>query len=257
MIDSLFRQTDDAVSNKELLTLLKNNETLKNLGDISLTIKELLSSIKDDENMGKLEKVLKTFSKDIKDIKTLDLKQNFQNSGIFLESKLKESTKDIKKLLENDLKANILKSNPQQIEVLKHIDKLALQIDYYQLMSHLSNGSTLFLPFSWDMLDSGEIEINKSKDNKFFCDINLKLKKFGELNLRLVLYEKNLLDIYIYSDNTEFKILAKDSLNSLRLNISDIDLQLKSIRFFEIKKKKKSPYNDLKDELKLGFRVKV
>ena len=78
-----------ASSDKELLQLVKNNPTLKNLGDVSTTIKDLLNSIKSDKNPLPLEKVLKNFLSDIKDLKNSELKQKFENSGVFLESRLK------------------------------------------------------------------------------------------------------------------------------------------------------------------------
>ena len=76
-------------SNKDLLQLVKNNPTLKNLGDVTTTIKDLLSTLKSDKNPLPLEKVLQTFLSNVKNLKNSELKQKLENSGVILESKLK------------------------------------------------------------------------------------------------------------------------------------------------------------------------
>ncbi len=468
-------------ADKELLQLVKSNPTLKSLGDVSTTIKDLLSSIKDDKNPLPVEKVLKGFLVDIKDLKNSELKQKLENSGLFLESKLKDvknpqvelksqltallktlettttaSTKNIRKeafellkseplksalnvnltqdtknnlkslnllaskvealvskiesaikggdainnpqlsktlqkleqqispkfltpenfkldslkeslnqisliankslaaesksildslqkifqalkvveqtastpkasleqllnkniskeiklmtqdiqavmqksdpifskevvnivqklqtlaapeklhiqanvkeILTNDLKAVLLQageeitksSHPNQNELLKNIDKLSLQIDNYQLLSHLSNGSLLYLPFSWDMLQEGHIEFQKTKDDKFYCDINLKLQEYGELNLKLTLYEENQLNLHIYSSSEEFKELVKENLSSLRSSLIDSGVTPREIRIFEPKQTSWAlPYQSCDDNLQMGFEVKA
>lgn len=477
----LKRSEVDSSSDKELLQLVKNNPTLKNLGDVSRTIKDLLNSIKSEKNPLPIEKVLNNFLTDIKDLKNSELKQKLENSGVFLESRLKnvknpqvelkntlislaktlqsssspktraitnevklllnseaiktasnlsltsesqtnpktlqqlsssieslvaklksvvnkadtihnptltkslekleyltqpktltpenfklssiieslqqvsasmgksftmeskgilealdkifqvlkgveQSTttpkasieqllaknvpsdiaklseniksvilkadpifskdttlilnklenlntpqklhpqSNVKEILSNDLKAVLIQAgeeiakSPQanQSEILKHIDKLSLQIDHYQLLSHLSNGTSLYLPFSWDSLQDGNIEMKKSDDEKFYCDIDLKLKDYGELNLRLTLYEKNQLNIHIYSSNEDFKKIMQESIPSLRSALIDTQITPREIRFFEPKSKKtSSPYGVIDDELHMGFEVKA
>jgi len=267
IINTIFKQTiGDSSKNNELLQIIKNNPTLKNLGEISTTIKDLIKTIDSDKNLEPLEKSLKTFLTTPTDSNKLDIKNKFENSGIFLESKLKYS-KDgeaIKDILRDDLKATLLKADkeisnqnlPNQTELTKNIDKLLLQIDYNQLISHLSYSSSLFIPFSWDLLEKGSVEIKKSKDDSSFCDINLILKKFGELNLRITLHNKNQLDIDIYSNNEDFKELIKKNLQSLRLALIDINISPKRVKMYKIKKKKKdSPYQEVNDNLNLGFEV--
>ncbi len=304
IMDGILKQSSlDNSNDKVLLNLVKNNPTLKNLGDVSTTIQALLKNIKDDKNPLPIEKVLKNFLVDIKDVKDTQLKQKFENSGVFLESRIKDlkssqtelkntltslhntlvksefssakeilkdirslittylnnqntSAKDlpqikelankqdlpivaqkvqkiisdirsadpmfskqtlafvdklqsftnpqnlsskhnIKELFSNDLKAVLLQAgediaksnNPNKTELLNNIDKLSLQIDNYQLQSHLSNSSSLYLPFSWDGMKEGKIELKKTED-KFYCDIDLKLKEYGELKFKLTMYEK-------------------------------------------------------------------
>jgi hypothetical protein len=476
----LKRSANNSSADKELLQLVKNNPTLKNLGDVSKTIKELLSSIKSDTNPLPLENKLKNFLVDIKDLKNSELKQKLENSGVFLESKLKNaqnpllnlkselqsllkelqtsnipsaklisketikllntkllesaslsditkyakdnskstlqlasdiqsliaklktslkgsdvihtpklaeviqklehqtqptsltketfklsSLKDsieqltklmsksliveskgilgalekimqaiktidqtgstqknsleqlldkkipseisklneaiksviqkadplfskeitqilnrletlntagqlnpqnsVKELLSNDLKALLLQagneitksSHPNQGELLRHIDKLSLQIDYHQLLSHLSNGSSLYLPFSWDMLQEGNIELKKADEEKFYCDIDLKLKEYGELNLKLVLYDKNQLNLHIYSSNEEFKNIVKENIPTLRSALIEAQVTPREIRIFEPNKKITTSYENQSDNLQMGFEVKA
>ena len=135
IINGMLKQSlNNNSANNELLKLIKNNPTLKNLGNVSCSIKNLLNIIKSDAESLPIKKVLNSFLIDIKDIKDINIKQKFENSGIFLESKLKYSKNqnNLQEILTNDLKATLLKttqeltkiSNPNQTQLLKHIDTL-------------------------------------------------------------------------------------------------------------------------------------
>ncbi|QFR49533.1 hypothetical protein FJR48_07215 [Sulfurimonas lithotrophica] len=487
VMDSILKQSSiDNSSDKALLNLVKNNPTLKNLGDVSTTIKDLLNTIKSDKNPLPVEKVLKEFLVDIKDLKDTPIKQKFENSGVFLESRIKDlkspqvelksllnslenvlkkseysssktvlndikellnrhmskelpaqtndkniaqhkmliSAKElevvaskvknilselksaqkfadplqkplvenivkslehlsspkllnaqdfkytrikdnlqqlfsitsksidtdakgvfdalqkifstlksieqntsnpkmilddfiakdlpkdiksltqnlkevllkndpifskatlniidkleqlstpaklnpqqnVKELLSNDLKSVLLQANedisksnhPNKTELLKHIDKLALQIDNFQLVSHLSNASSLYLPFSWDAMQEGKIEMKKSDDDRFYCDIDLKLKDYGELKFKLTLYEKNQLNLHVYTTSKEFQAIVKENLPELRSAIIDANVTPREIRIFEPKDTNAtSAYNEFSDNLATGFEVKA
>ena len=261
----------------ELTTFLESN--LKNtntsstaLKDIvSTDLKTLLSSNEDKKESSPIEKVLKNFLVDIKDLKGPELKHKLLHSGVFLEANIKnakDSPEAIKDIASNDLKAILHKaseevsksSHPNQTEVLKQIDKLSLQIDNYQLLSYLSNGSSLYLPFSWDQLEKGTIELKKVKNDKFFCDINLKLKDFGDVNLKLILYETNQINIQVYSKSDDFRSLIKKNISSLRSSLIDINIIPKEIRVFDFKLNNKvapSVYSTIDDNLKMGFDIKT
>ncbi len=173
---------------------------------------------------------------------------------------------NIKDIISNDLKAIILQEtqelvksdHPNKTELLKHIDKLALQIDYHQLVSHLSNSTSLYIPFAWEQLEEGHIELKKDKENKFYCDIDLKLKEYGELNLKLTLYDKNQLNIHIYSNSSEFKEIIKENIPSLRSSLIESQITPREIRLFDSDKKAKtSPYENNAHPIDIGFEVKV
>jgi hypothetical protein len=172
---------------------------------------------------------------------------------------------NIKEILSNDLKAVLHKASdeiskltvPNQSEILKNIDKLLLQIDYYQLASHLSNSSLLYVPFAWEQMEDGNITIKNSKDDKFYCDIELKLKEYGELKLRLTLYEKNQLNIHINSDNDEFKDIIKENIPTLRKALIDSQITPREIRFINMSKNGAVPYESDSKHLDIGFEVKA
>lgn len=172
---------------------------------------------------------------------------------------------DVKDILSNDFKASLHKIGeevskltvPNQNEILKSVDKLLLQIDHYQLLSHLSNSSCLYIPFAWEQLEDGNMLIKHSKDDKFYCDIDLKLKEYGELKLKLALYEKNQLNIHINSQSDELKDIIKENIPTLRKALIDAQITPREIRFINMSKGNPTPYkNDFK-HLDIGFEVKA
>jgi len=395
VLNSLLKQSSQSsASDKTLLQLLKQNPTLKNLGNVSSTLKDLLASIKSDEKPLPIQKVLKNFLVDIKNLSEKDVKAKLTNSGVFLESRLKNAqnpqlelkntltklqalvakssvyevksltkhiqtlldtpilknasnqaqllpqadnkqlltllsrgvekilqtlqsniseadaklvdaksadpkTVDVKKLdvlfskeirseisklnaldaplklqtqqnikeiIANDTKSLLLQtreevvksSTPNQAEILKHIDKLALQIDYFQLVSHLSNSSSLYLPFSWQELQDGQIELKKDVDDKFYCDISLNLVEYGELNLKLVLYEENQLNIKVLSDNAKLKELVKQNIPTLRSALIGSDITPREIRIQDATKKTPTTaYEASTQSINIGFEIKA
>ncbi|MDD2651866.1 MAG: flagellar hook-length control protein FliK [Sulfurimonas sp.] len=365
-------QNSDA--NTTLLGVLKNNPTLKSLGSFSETIKELLQVLEDEKNPLPMQGVLKKFLFDIKEVNEPALKQKFENSGVFLESRLKnvqnpqmelknllqelektvaksdvpaaklalqtikellatpilkeanltyvtetpkvdkaalvrlakgveevvsklgeaakstdvlhtkafekqlaklvvftnpqklEVQESVKEILAQDLKAVLLQANdemaksshPNRQEILKQIDKALLQIDYFQLLSHLSNSSSLYLPFSWDDLEEGSIAINKDKNSAFYCDIDLMLKEYGTLKLKLTLYDENQINIHIYSDSITLKERVKENIASLRSVLIEAQIIPREIRIFDATKNNPLlAYGSEQRDIDMGFEVKV
>ena len=379
IMNSLLKQTrESSSSDKTLLNLLKNNPTLKNLGSISGNIKALLQSVQSDKNPLPIEKQLKGFLVNIKDLSEPILKEKIQNSGVFLESKLKnaqnpqvelketlqtltkelksskifnvtvlneklteilntkpianasnrallqllqESSKDltslsktikdvtkqllehqnnpankadvinsktvitqlhkltnfdtpakltpnyhVEKITQEDIKAILAKTteqlgksdHPQKADILKHIDKLSLQIDYHQLVSHLSNASSLYIPFEWNEMKEGQISVKKEQDDKFTVDIDLKLQEYGELNIKLALYEKNQLNIRIYSNHQDFKNIIKENIASLRSSLIENGITPREIRLLDKNRQEApSPYEQNEQNIQVGFEVKA
>ncbi len=253
LLDTLLkRSATDAGQDKLLLELLKNNPTLKSLGNITQTLKELL----------RLDKSFEHKFTSIKEINPKELEQKLKNSGIFLEANLKK-TQNPKELFSNDIKALLLKSHDElsqstqtnNQEILKQVDKLLLQIDYHQLLSHLSHASSLYLPYTWDDLQDGQLTIKKVKNDKYFCDIHLTLKQYGELDVRLAIFEKNQLSINIATQNESLQSLLKANMQELKKQLFSVGLVPKDIRFINAATNEYT--KDFHDNLAMGFEVKA
>lgn len=254
--------------NRTLLSLLKNNPSFKEMSNVTTSIKDLLAILQKDKNPLPLEKTLTNFLENVKNMSEKELKSKIENSGLFLENKIKNmsasSKEQMREMFANDLKSILLKAQdeiqstsiPNKQDILKQIDKLLLQIDYHQLLSHLSNGSSLYLPYNWDDLEDGTMQMKKAKNNKFFTDIELHLKKYGMLQLRLGLFENNQLNINITTKSEELKALIQGSLTGLKKNLIDAGIQPMSIRFLEENKPLDDAYSS-SDNLDIGFEVKV
>lgn len=177
-----------------------------------------------------------------------------------------ELQEGVKEILAQDLKAVLLQagdeitksSHPNQQEILKQIDKAVLQIDYFQLVSHLSNASSLYLPFSWDSLQEGNITINRDKNSAFYCDIDITLKEHGALKLKLTLYDENQINIHIYSDSVALKERVKENIASLRSALIEAQITPREIRIFDATKKNPLlAYGSASRDIDMGFEVKV
>jgi len=167
-------------------------------------------------------------------------------------------------MLSEDLKAQLLQAKEEiqqtplgnKAELVKQIDKLLLQIDYYQLVSHLSQGSAIFIPYAFEMLEDGHIRLKKAKNRRFFCDIELTLKEYGELNIRLGLFEETDLSIHISTKNQELQTLLKEALPTLKQNLFNAGLNPRDISFID-KEKRQNQYETSSHDLQLGFEAKV
>ncbi|WP_457749804.1 flagellar hook-length control protein FliK [Sulfurimonas sp.] len=251
-----------AKQDKLLLHLLQNNPTLKNLTNMNSTLKELLQTLQQNKNPLPLEKTLENFLTNIKEINPKELKTKLQNSGIFLEANIKNS-QNPKELFTADIKAVLLKTHeelshstqPNKHEILKHIDKLLLQIDYNQLLSHLANASSLYIPYAWNELREGNITIKNAKNNKFFCDIHLQLKNYGELDLRLALFQDNQLNINISTQNETLKSLLQNNIQNLKKQLLHVNIVPKEVRFVNVHQNEYD--KQIHDDLEMGFEVKV
>lgn len=98
--------------------------------------------------------ILKTDSPIFNDIKTVltKIQTQFQT---YLQSQYQNQNID-------DIKVNLqaLKDN-DSTESIKQIDKLLNQIDYHQLYSLANNSNNIYIPFLWDLLEDGSIDIKK------------------------------------------------------------------------------------------------
>ncbi len=265
LLSSILKQnsTTNEEQNNILLSLLKNNPTLKSLANATPDIKALLQLLKQNKQAPQLQKTLQNMLTDVKDINPKELHSKLKMTGILLENQLKKNDNP-KELLLNDLKALLSKTHDElsnrsnsakSQEILKHIDKLNLIIDYSQLVSHLSNAASFYLPYSWDVLKEGEINIKQMKNKTSLCDIHLELQEYGAIDLRLALFEKNQLTMNITTESQTLKTLILDNMHILKKQLSNAAIIPKEIRFVE---GKKTMYDAMVyDNLAMGFEVKA
>ncbi|MCX6061276.1 MAG: flagellar hook-length control protein FliK [Campylobacterales bacterium] len=247
-LGSLFHDTlTNTKSDSILLDMLKSNPSFKNMGNFTDNLKTLLTLLKEEPSLlPKLVK-LESFIESIQTINVPMLKEKIVNSGIFMESKIASladaSLQEIEQSIGRDVKSNLLALKfdlekldlPNNEALQTHVDQLITNIDYHQLLSHLSCANSLYFPFSWDQLQEGSVTFKKAKGKKFYCEINLMLKEYGEIDLMMGLYEENQLEIQIHTENTSLKILIQTHLELLRTLLIDAGITLRIIRVHETK----------------------
>jgi hypothetical protein len=285
-----FLSKSDPLYSKEVASLAQKLEQLNGIQEIKTTLSQiystLLTSNTPDTNplLDSIENLLKNLNTSTdEDLKafTLQLKNAIDEGGNTTQeltrmiSKLGEFTNPkelvletfLKESLSNDLKSNLLalseelqqSPDPAASKVLEQVDKLLIQIDYHQLISHLSSSNSIYFPFAWDQLEEGSLAFKKTPDKKFYCEINLKLKEYGELDLLMALYEGNQIEIQAHTEKGELKTLIHEHLATLRSQLIDAGLTPRSLRILE-RKEIKTPLNDLycsSEGSDLGFEVTV
>ncbi len=274
MIDKSGIFLESRIANEINLQTNKQENLPKNIAELLTQIKNLIKDIPNLEakNITNLiDKILQTNSKQIissnnlpteiktlvsnlqnllsnissKEITTLNnlaqkletiINSLIQNSNNFLPKESNPIQNDMKALLlqvQGELTSKI-DSNSQ--ETLKQIDRLITQIEYHQLQSLVSNSNNVYIPFLWDILDEGSISMKKIDEDKFYCEINLSLKEYGETNLLLALYDKNKLDLTIYASKDSFKKALQEALPKLRSSLNSVDLIPVNIKIVNLKK---------------------
>jgi ElaB/YqjD/DUF883 family membrane-anchored ribosome-binding protein len=179
---------------------------------------------------------------------------------LFTETFLQESmANDVKSALLSLKEELILSNDPSSSKLLEQTEKLLTQIDYHQLLSHLSSSNSIYFPFVWDQLQEGSLAFKKTADKKFYCEINLVLKEYGELDLMMGLYDENQLEIQAHTEKPELKTLIHEHIADLRAMLIKSGLTPRSIRIFE-RNESKTPLNESytsSEGSDLGFEVKV
>jgi len=225
------------------------------LTNLKTSIQNLPSS---NDNLNLHQNINKTIQK----LETI-INNLIQNPNSFLPKESSPIQNDMKALLLQVQGELISKNDSNSQETLKQVDRLITQIEYHQLQSIVSNSNNVYIPFLWDMLDEGSISMKKINEDKFYCEINLSLKEFGETNLLLALYDKNKLDLTIYSSKNSFKKSIQEALPKLRSSLNSVDLIPVNIKIVDIKKedtkeqKQMNQFNQNDDFINPSFGVDI
>ncbi|MGB5919592.1 flagellar hook-length control protein FliK [Arcobacter sp.] len=189
---------------------------------------------------------IKTDSPMFNDIKTVLSKVQAQ-----LQNQIQNQTKDI-----DDIKPHISKDADPK-DILKHVDKLLTQIDYHQLYSIANSSNNVYVPFLWDLLEDGSIDIKKADDEKFYCLIDLTLKDLGKINLHLYLYEDDKLDISVFVEKDDTKQLIRQKATSLRRELNGTGISVIGLNIHTLKEDTKQNFYKQDDDFDFGVNIKV
>ncbi|MCT7516547.1 flagellar hook-length control protein FliK [Aliarcobacter cryaerophilus] len=235
LIDKLISLPDLFSKSEAILNSVQNsnisnfsNNFTTNLNPLLTALKESLQAInpKNIEIQNQINSLIK---------KVENIIQEYTNNQL-------DNPKDNQKL-DNDFKSILLKMQDevsQKTDIksqdsLKTINNLLTQIDMQQLTSLVSNSNFVYIPFFWEMLEDGTVEIKEKEEDKFFCQIKLTLKDFGKIDLMLSMYDENKLDMTIYAQREHFKVTLRDNLQKLKLALNEANIIPMHIKLLDMK----------------------
>ncbi|MEA1914236.1 MAG: flagellar hook-length control protein FliK [Campylobacterota bacterium] len=173
----------------------------------------------------------------------------------------------MRQLISNDMKATLLQMREELIpmdstaakEAVKQVDKMLGQIEYFQALSYASTTQSTFMPFLWDSMQEGEISFKKLKEDKFFVQINLKLKEFGKIDLMVILHDENQLDISMFAQRESFKQIVQENMPELKKAINNVGLIPANVRLLDMEKddEVKKETNAFVQEQQLGHGISI
>lgn len=241
VLDSLFH---DLITNQKskdtILQILKDKNIFQNIKSTVLELKSILNDLKNSKLPLKSIATLDDLLLDIDKIDAKSLQKQIKNSGIFLESRIAKADNP-KNIILQDIKANLLMTKKELSEsseavakdVYNRVDKVLTSINYYQLISLSMGSNMLYLPLLWEGLDEGQVSIKKLKQKRYFCEINLKLKDFGKIDLLIMLFDDTHINISIFVQNDHFLKSIRENLQILRQSISSLGLVSKNIYLYD------------------------
>ena len=241
MIDNLLKMDNLFSKNDTIQNFLANSNSsgnlstftsnfASNLSPLLTTLKESLESLNSNNThlQNHLTKLVDKVEHIIQDLATTPNGK--------LDTKVSEDMKTVLLQMQDELAS---KTDPKSLEVAKQVDRLLTQIDLHQLTSLVSNSNYVYLPFFWEMLEDGSIEMKQKDEEKFFCQINLTLKDFGKVDLMLGLYDKNKLDLTIYAQREHFKTAIRENIQQLKIALNSVELIPVNVKLLDMKEDNK------------------
>ena len=154
-----------------------------------------------------------------------------------------KSGSEISKVLNQDVKSTLLNiseksQNPQTVNAA---NKMISQIEMHQMVSSLQGGIQTYMPYIWDGVEGGNVAFKQGKKDKFYAQIDLNFKKFGQINVMVGLIDKRYIDLSVATQTNEFKELILENSSELKQAISGLGLIVSN---FNIKTSPKVKLND-------------
>jgi len=244
---------------KAILENLKNDlKMLNNIGDETGLVKAF-NEVSDVSKEGSLQDKLQSAARrlahslSLADPEASTAKSDLAESKALLKQ-LKLATNDINnittksgseisKVLNQDVKSTLLNiseksQNPQTVNAA---NKMISQIEMHQMVSSLQGGIQTYMPYIWDGVEGGNVAFKQGKKDKFYAQIDLNFKKFGQINVMVGLVDKRYIDLSVATQTNEFKELILGNSSELKQAISKLGLIVSN---FNIKTLPKVKLND-------------
>ena len=244
---------------KAILESLKNNlKMLNNIGDEAGLVKAF-NEVSDVSKEGSLQDKLQSAARrlahslSLADPDASTAKSDLAESKALLKQ-LKLATNDINnittksgseisKVLNQDVKSTLLNiseksQNPQTVNAA---NKMISQIEMHQMVSSLQGGIQTYMPYIWDGVEGGNVAFKQGKKDKFYAQIDLNFKKFGQINVMVGLVDKRYIALSVATQTNEFKELILGNSSELKQAISKLGLIVSN---FNIKTLPKVKLND-------------
>ena len=244
---------------KAILESLKNDlKMLNNIGDEAGLVKafnELSDVSKEGSLQDKLQSAARRLahSLSLADPEASTAKSDLAESKALLKQ-LKLATNDINnittksqseisKVLNQDVKSTLLSisEKSQNAQTVNAANKMISQIEMHQMVSSLQGGIQTYMPYIWDGVEGGNVAFKQGKKDKFYAQIDLNFKKFGQINVMVGLVDKRYIDLSVATQTNEFKELILSSSSELKQAISKLGLIVSN---FNIKTLPKVKLND-------------
>ena len=249
-------------NHKELKTILENLKNdlkmLNNIGDEAGLVKAF-NEFSDVSKEGSLQDKLQSAARrlahslSLADPEASIAKSDLTESKALLKQ-LKLATNDINnittksqseisKVLNQDVKSTLLNisEKSQNAQTVNAANKMISQIEMHQMVSSLQGGIQTYMPYIWDGVEGGNVAFKQGKKDKFYAQIDLNFKKFGQINVMVGLVDKRYIDLSVATQTNEFKELILGNSSELKQAISKLGLIVSN---FNIKTLPKVKLND-------------
>ncbi len=244
---------------KAILESLKNDlKMLNNIGDEAGLVKAF-NEVSDVSKEGSLQDKLQSAARrlahslSLADPEASTAKSELSESKALLKQ-LKLATNDINnittksqseisKVLNQDVKSTLLNisEKSQNAQTVNAANKMISQIEMHQMVSSLQGGIQTYMPYIWDGVEGGNVAFKQGKKDKFYAQIDLNFKKFGQINVMVGLVDKRYIDLSVATQTNEFKELILEHSSELKQAISGLGLIVSN---FNIKTSPKVKLND-------------
>ena len=244
---------------KAILESLKNDlKMLNNIGD-EVGLVKAFNGVSDVSKEGSLQDKLQSAARrlahslSLADPEASTAKSDLAESKALLKQ-LKLATNDINnittksqseisKVLNQDVKSTLLNisEKSQNAQTVNAANKMISQIEMHQMVSSLQGGIQTYMPYIWDGVEGGNVAFKQGKKDKFYAQIDLNFKKFGQINVMVGLVDKRYIDLSVATQTNEFKELIISSSSELKQAISKLGLIVSN---FNIKTLPKVKLND-------------